>query len=71
MLELRIDCEPKDTQDIIAKIIHESLVGYEEYKNNNILLNKDGDYITLLIGPENGHDRKIKVSCLVSRVIAD
>lgn len=70
MLELKIYVDPKENQDKIATMIHESLAGWDQYKYNNVLLNKDGDYITLVIGPDRvetgdsvSKDRTLKLVC--------
>ena len=70
MLELKIYVDPKENQDKVATMIHESLVGWDQYKCDNVLLNKDGDYITLLIGPDRSEtgdsvskDKILKLIC--------
>lgn len=70
MLELKIYVNPKENQDKVATMIHESLAGWDQYKYSNVLLNKDGDYITLMIGPDRAEchdsiskDRTLKLTC--------
>lgn len=63
MLELKINVFPEKYKDKVAAMIHNSLVGYEEYINNNILLNKD-DNITLIVGPDSDNNTSVKLKLL-------